>query len=110
MKKLILLLIMAVSISSCTKDFLEDIRIYIDITNVSVSENGYWTSDPSLIWKYYDKTISRAKIKNTIIVEDTNYADYIIKLNSITASTDHKYEYRNGRSYYLKFFSVISKC
>ncbi len=84
MKKLILLLIISITISSCTKNLPEDVRIYVDITDVSVSKNGSWTNDPSLIWKYYDKTISRAKIKNAIIVEDPNYADYIIKLNRVT--------------------------
>lgn len=109
MKKLIFPLIAALTILSCTKDLPEGIKIYVDITDVSVSENGFWTNDPSLIYKYYDVTISRAKLKNALITENPNYANYIIKLNSIEAYKYNKYEYRNGRGYYLKSISVNSK-
>ena len=109
MKKLLLLLIVIVISSSCTKDLPDGIWIYVDISEVSVSENYYRTNNSNFIDEYYNKTISRAKFKNALITEDPNHADYIIKLNSITAFTDLRCEYRNGRNYDLRSISVISK-
>ena len=109
MKKLLLLLIVIVISSSCTKDLPDGIWIYVDISEVSVSENYYRTNNSNFIDEYYNKTISRAKFKNALITEDPNHADYIIKLNSITAYTDIRYEYRDRRNYYLKSISVSSE-
>ena len=109
MKKLPLLLVVVIISSSCTKDSPDGVWIYVDISEVSISENYFWTNNPSFIYEYYDKFISRAKFKNALITENPNHADYIIKLNSITAFTDTRYEYRNGRNYDLSSISVISK-
>ena len=109
MKKLLLLLVVVIISSSCTKDLPDGVWIYVDISEVSVSENYFWTNNPSFIYEYYDKTISRAKFKNALITEDPNHADYIIKLNSITAFTDTRHEYIYGRYYDLRSISVSSK-
>ena len=109
MKKLLLLLIVIVISSSCTKDLPDGIWIYVDISEVSVSGNYYRSNNSNFIYEYYNKTISRAKFKNALITEDPNHADYIIKLNSITAYTDIRYEYRDRRNYYLKSISVSSE-
>lgn len=109
MKKLLLLLVVVIISSSCTKDLPDGIWIYVDISEVAESENYFCTNNPSFIYEYYDKTIWRAKIKNALITEDPNHADYIIKLNSITAFTDTRHEYIYGRFYDLRSISVSSK-
>jgi len=109
MKKLMLSLFVVISFVNCTKDLPENVRIYIDISDTKVTKDGCWTSDPSLTWKYYDKTVSRATIKNAIIVEDPNYADYIIRLELINTDRKTEYKYKNNRTYSLSSISVSAQ-
>lgn len=109
MKKLILSLIIATSLLSCTKNLPDDVRIYVDISEASVNNNGFWTSDHSLIYRYYDKTVSRATFKNAIIVDNPNYADYIIKLEIISTEHELVKEYKANRTFYLNELSVTSQ-